>query len=118
MRSHTPGYPPPVELPEFLNCGVRASSESGSDLLSSVCRFWIIPHTTHLLKIKQLKLCAESDKVSKEGIEMAFAAQVNQVRELSVVDVRKDSHQLFVDVFRRREECRWEVSCCVGVRDR
>lgn len=46
-------------------------------------------NATYFLEAEQLELGSEGDEVSKEGVEVTFAAQVDEVRELRVVDVRE-----------------------------
>lgn len=41
---------------------------------------------------------------------MTLAAEVDQVGKLGVIDVRKDSQELLVDVLGRCEECRREFA--------
>lgn len=64
--------------------------------------------------IKQPILAAECDEMCKQTVEMPLAAQMNQIAELSMVDVRKYAQKLFVNVLARRQKCRWKISTCFG----
>ena len=54
--------------------------------------------------------------MGKERVKVALAAEMEQVGELGVVDVRKDAQELLVDVLACGEERRWELSRCPGRR--
>lgn len=65
---------------------------------------------THLLEVEEFKLGSKGHEMGKEGVEVAFAAEVDQVGELGMVDVSKDSHQLLVDVSGGNVESRRKVT--------
>ena len=57
-----------------------------------------------LAELKEVKLVSKGDKVGKETVEVPFTAEVDEVVELGVVDVCKDTEELLVDVLCRCEK--------------
>lgn len=45
---------------------------------------------TYLLEAEELELGTKGDEVRKEGVEVTFAAEVDEVGKLRMVNVRKD----------------------------
>lgn len=83
-------------------------------LLNQVAHAWVgltrTGRAAEVCKAKEVELGAKGDEVGEEAVEVALAAQVDQVRELSVVDVGKDAEQLLVDVLGRGQKCRGEFA--------
>lgn len=62
----------------------------------------VVTWPSELGKIKEVKLGPKGDKVSKEAVKVALAAQVYEPVELRVVDVSKDAKKLLVNVLGSR----------------
>lgn len=60
--------------------------------------------------IKERELPRKHDKVSKERVQMRFHAQMNDVDEVSMVDMRKDAEHLLEDGLAAGEKGGWETS--------
>ena len=69
-----------------------------------------LPQILQVHGIHQIVFFPESDVVRKQRVPMRLEGEVEDVGEMSVVDVRKDAKELFVNMFRRAREGRGKVS--------
>lgn len=58
---------------------------------------------------QKIILFAESEEMSKQGIEVAFCAEVDQMFEVRVIHVGKNTQELTVDLFCDCWEARLEI---------
>ena len=71
-----------------------------------------VGRTANVFDVQQLILTAERKEVSKERVEVRFRTQMKNLRIVRVINMRKYTQELTIDVLDGRRERRREVLAC------